>query len=60
MGGEVFSVRWSVSGFGFRGEMSLRKTWPKAQMKIQYTDEPMGDLKVVRDFLPPPHEHVFE
>ncbi len=28
--------------------------------RIQYTDEPMGDLKVVRDFLPPPHELVFE
>jgi predicted DNA binding CopG/RHH family protein len=28
--------------------------------KIQYTDEPMGDLRVVRDFLPPPHELVFE
>ena len=28
--------------------------------RIQYTDEPMGDLKVVRDFLPPPHELVFK
>jgi hypothetical protein len=28
--------------------------------KIKYTDEPMGELKVVRDFLPPPHELVFE
>ena len=28
--------------------------------RIQYTDEPMGDLKVVRDFLPPPHELVIE
>ena len=27
---------------------------------IKYTDEPMGELKVVRDFLPPPHELVFE
>jgi len=23
-------------------------------------DEPVGELKVVRDFLPPPHELVFE
>lgn len=28
--------------------------------RIQYTDEPMGDLKVVKDFLPPPHELVCE
>jgi len=28
--------------------------------KIKYTDEPMGELKVVKDFLPPPHELVFE
>ncbi len=28
--------------------------------KIKYTDEPMGELKVVRDFLPPPHKLVFE
>ncbi len=24
--------------------------------KIKYTDEPMGDLKVVANFLPPPEE----
>jgi hypothetical protein len=24
--------------------------------KIKYTEEPMGDLKVVRDFLPPPDQ----
>ena len=28
--------------------------------KIRYTDEPMGDLKVIKDFLPPPHELIFE
>ena len=28
--------------------------------KIRYTDEPLGDLRVVKDFLPPPHELVFE
>jgi hypothetical protein len=27
---------------------------------IQYTDEAMGDLKVVRDFLPPPENLVFQ
>ena len=24
--------------------------------KIKYTDEPMGELRVVRDFLPPPDQ----
>lgn len=28
--------------------------------KITYTDEPIGELKVVRDFLPPPSELVFK
>jgi predicted DNA binding CopG/RHH family protein len=27
--------------------------------KIKYTDEPLGDLKVVRDFLPRPEDLVF-
>lgn len=27
--------------------------------KIKYTDEPLGDLKVVPDFLPRPEELVF-
>jgi len=28
--------------------------------KIKYTDEPMGDLRVVKDFLPPPDQLVFK
>ncbi|MGH2359932.1 MAG: CopG family transcriptional regulator [bacterium] len=27
--------------------------------KIRYTGEPLGNLKVVRDFLPPPEDLVF-
>lgn len=27
--------------------------------KIKYTDEPMGDVKVIPDFLPPPDELVY-
>jgi hypothetical protein len=27
--------------------------------KIRYTDEPLGKLKIVRDFLPPPADLVF-
>jgi predicted DNA binding CopG/RHH family protein len=26
--------------------------------RIRYTDEPVGDLKVVKDFLPPPEDLV--
>ena len=28
--------------------------------KIKYTDEPLGDVKVIDDFLPPPSELVFK
>ena len=28
--------------------------------KIKYTDEPLGELKVVEDFLPAPEELVFK
>ena len=28
--------------------------------KIKYTDEPLGKLRVVDDFLPPPEELVFK
>ncbi len=28
--------------------------------KIAYTDEPMGDLKIVKDFLPPPDQLVLK
>jgi predicted DNA binding CopG/RHH family protein len=28
--------------------------------KIKYTDEPMGELRIVKDFLPPPDQLVFK
>ena len=28
--------------------------------KIKYTDEPLGKLRVVKDFLPPPEELAFK
>jgi predicted DNA binding CopG/RHH family protein len=28
--------------------------------KIKYTDEPMGDVKIVKDFLPSPQELAFK
>lgn len=27
--------------------------------RIKYTDEPLGDVKVIRDFLPPPEQLAF-
>ena len=30
----------------------------RKQKKIKYTDEPLGDLRVVKNFLPPPDELV--
>lgn len=30
-----------------------------AKAKIKYTDEPLGDVAVVRDFLPPPEQLAF-
>ena len=38
-----------VPGTGEKGE-GFMKT------KIKYTDEPMGEPKIVRDFLPPPEQ----
>ncbi len=34
--------------------MSMKKT------RIKYTDEPMGELRVVKDFLPPPDQLVLK
>ena len=31
----------------------------QAETKIKYTDEPLGDVKIVRDFLPPPEQLAF-
>jgi predicted DNA binding CopG/RHH family protein len=28
--------------------------------KIKYTDEPMGDIKIIDDFLPPPDQLAFK
>lgn len=28
--------------------------------KIKYTDEPLGELRAIRDFLPPPERLVFK
>ena len=28
--------------------------------RIRYTDEPLGDLRVIKDFLPPPEDLAFK
>jgi hypothetical protein len=40
-----------VRGIGEKGGRSMKS-------KIRYTDEPMGELRVVKDFLPPPDQLV--
>jgi hypothetical protein len=42
-----------VQGIGENGGRFMKR-------KIKYTDEPMGKLRVVRDFLPPPGELVLK
>jgi predicted DNA binding CopG/RHH family protein len=42
-----------VLGTGEKGGKFMKK-------KIKYTDEPLGDLRVVDDFLPPPEELAFK
>jgi len=42
-----------VRGIGGKEGRSMKN-------KIKYTDEPMGDLRVVKDFLPPPDQLVLK
>ena len=49
----VMSFASMVPGTGEKGERFMKS-------KIKYTDEPMGKLKVVGDFLPPPERLVLK
>ena len=42
-----------VQGVGVKVKKFMKK-------KIKYTDEPMGEIKIIEDFLPPPEELVFK
>jgi predicted DNA binding CopG/RHH family protein len=42
-----------VRAIGGKEEKSMKR-------KIKYTEEPMGSLKVVKDFLPPPDKLVLK
>jgi predicted DNA binding CopG/RHH family protein len=42
-----------VPGIGGKEKESMKKS-------IRYTDEPLGDLRVIKDFLPSPSELVYK
>ena len=42
-----------VQGIGGKGGRSMKN-------KIKYTDEPMGNVRLVKDFLPPPDQLVLK
>lgn len=57
--GLVFSPSGSLTGmerFASSEQAIGAKVRRSMNNQIQYTDEPMGDLKVVADFLPSPQE----
>ena len=42
-----------MPSIGGREKESIKKS-------IRYTDEPLGDLRVIKDFLPPPSELAYK
>ena len=46
-----------MPGIGAKGGKSMAT---KTNKKIKYTDEPLGELRVVDDFLPSPDQLVFK
>ena len=42
------------------GQVIGEKEGRSMKNKIKYTEEPMGDLIIVKDFLPPPHQLVLK
>ena len=59
--GGILTVRFTFRNgvIGFLEPVTGGKAGEFMREKIKYTDEPLGDLKVVRDFLPGPEELVF-
>jgi len=45
--------------FGFSEPVTGGKAGESMSGKIKYTDEPLGDLRIIYDFLPRPEELVF-
>ena len=56
VGGGILTVR-TLSGY--KAPVTGEKEREFMSAKIKYTDEPLGKLKVIPDFLPPPDELVF-
>jgi len=50
---ELRSIWGPQPSIGERGRRSMKK-------KIKYTDEPMGELRMVKDFLPSPDQLVLK
>ena len=44
-------------GTGVKGGKSMKT---KTRKKVKYTDEPLGQVRIVDDFLPSPKELVFK
>jgi hypothetical protein len=44
----------------FTAQATGEKEGSFMKTRIEYTDEPMGDLRVVKDFLPPPDQLVLK
>jgi len=50
---EIVPFVFLVLGIGGKGKRLMKKP-------IEYTDEPLGELKIVPDFLPEPEALVFK
>ena len=44
-----------MQAIGEKGKKFMKKQKAK---KIKYTDEPIGKVRIIKDFLPPPHKLV--
>ena len=56
---EKVSYVSSVPATGGKARQFMSAKADNAKAKIKYTDEPLGDVAVVRDFLPPPEQLAF-
>jgi predicted DNA binding CopG/RHH family protein len=55
------NIRIIGAGYRRRGNVSVKKRTAKAiKQKTKYTDEALGRVKVIADFLPSPAELVFK
>jgi hypothetical protein len=60
MGSLQFDSLTGVRSFASMARVTGEKGERYMKNKIKYTDEPMGRLRVVRDFLPPPEQLVLK